>query len=94
MEVAFHDSAEDAEWIMSNIELIGTAIAKGILRYFDISFEETNTNIRSDIDILYKLGIINVPEYWNENAVKGKTVLGEYAATLIKRMVAFLNDRR
>ncbi len=94
VEVAFHDCAEDAEWIMSNIELIGTALAKGILKYFDIPFEETNTNIRSDINLLHKLGIINVPEYWNENAVKGKMVLGEYAAILIKRVVAFLNDRR
>lgn len=38
VEVAFHDNLEDAQWIISNIELIGTTIAKGILDYFNILY--------------------------------------------------------
>ena len=39
VEVAFHDSAEDATWIMNNIENIGVALAKGVLKYFGIPYE-------------------------------------------------------
>ncbi len=49
--------------------------------------------LRNEINLLHKLGIINVPEYWNENAVKGKMVVGEYAAILIKRIAAFLSRK-
>lgn len=34
LEVAFHDSEEDARWIINNIENIGRAIAIGINNYF------------------------------------------------------------
>lgn len=37
VEVAFHDNPQDAEWIMGNIEKIGAAITKGILRYFNLT---------------------------------------------------------
>lgn len=40
VEVAFHDNIEDATWIINNIELIGTTIAKGILKYFNILYVE------------------------------------------------------
>lgn len=40
LEVAFHDNAEDAAWIINNIEAIGTALAKGVLRYFGIPYKE------------------------------------------------------
>lgn len=33
LEVAFHDNKDDAEWIVGNIELIGTEIAKAICEY-------------------------------------------------------------
>ena len=42
IEVAFHDNPEDAAWIVNNIEGIGIAIAKGILKYFGISYLEGN----------------------------------------------------
>ncbi|MHB1453391.1 MAG: N-acetylmuramoyl-L-alanine amidase [Saccharofermentanales bacterium] len=38
IEIAFHDNADDAAWIIQNIEVIGTAIAKGILQYFGIPY--------------------------------------------------------
>ncbi|MEI6133024.1 MAG: N-acetylmuramoyl-L-alanine amidase [Bacillota bacterium] len=36
IEVAFHDSPEDAKWIVGNIKPIGLAIAKGILSYLKV----------------------------------------------------------
>lgn len=36
IEIAFHDRKEDAEWIINNITLIGTELAKGICEYFNV----------------------------------------------------------
>ena len=85
IEIAYHDNKDDAVWIINNIEVIGTVIAKGILKYFDIPFQKENSSLENDINLLNKLGIITSPDYWKENAIKGKTVNGEYVATLIKR---------
>lgn len=91
IEIAYHDNKDDAVWIINNIEVIGTVIAKGILKYFDIPFQQVNSSLENDINILNKLGIITSPDYWRENAVKGKTVNGEYAAVLIKKAADMLS---
>lgn len=39
IEIAFHDNFFDAVWILSNIENIGIAIAKGILKHLGISYK-------------------------------------------------------
>lgn len=90
IEIAYHDNKDDAVWIINNIEVIGTVIAKGILKYFDILFQQENSRLENDINILNKIGLISSPDYWIENAVKGRTVNGEYAATLIKRTADIL----
>lgn len=90
VEVAFHDNSEDAEWITSNIESIGTALAKGVLKYFNIPLQENRQSLANDIKLLQEFGIINTPEYWIQNAIKGKTVDGEYAAILIQRVASLL----
>ena len=38
IEIAFHDNPEDANWIIYNIELIGTELARGVLDYFGIKY--------------------------------------------------------
>lgn len=91
IEIAYHDNKDDAVWIINNIEVIGTVIAKGILKYFDIPFQKENSSLENDINILNKLGIISSPDYWIKNAVKGKTVNGEYVATLIKKAADMLS---
>ena len=91
IEIAYHDNKDDAVWIINNIEVIGTVIAKGILKYFAIPFQKENSSLENDIKVLQKLGIISSPDYWKENAVKGKTVNGDYAATLIKRTADILS---
>lgn len=40
IEIAFHDNSDDAKWIINNIELISTALAKGVLKYFGIPYKE------------------------------------------------------
>lgn len=90
VEVAFHDNSGDAQWIISHIVEIGTALARGILKYFGIPYREVSPNLDSELKLLQESGLIQSPEYWRQNAVKGKTVAGEYAAILIQRVAALL----
>jgi len=39
-EVAFHDNPEDAQYIIDNIYELGQAVAKGVLEYFGIAYQE------------------------------------------------------
>lgn len=43
IEVAFHDNAEDANFILNNIQAIGEAIAHGICDYFNIDFKKPSS---------------------------------------------------
>lgn len=45
------------------------------------------------VTILLRNGIISSPEYWNSNAVNGKTVNGGFAGILIVRMAQKLNNQ-
>lgn len=38
IEIAFHDNIDDAAWILNNMELVGIALAKGVLSYFGIAY--------------------------------------------------------
>ena len=44
------------------------------------------------VKLMVEKEIINSPHYWLDNARKGKTVNGEYAAILIKRVAGLLNQ--
>lgn len=90
VEVAFHDNADDANWIINHTELIGRAIANAVLRYFNIPTKDILPSLESALNVLQNNGIINSPEYWVQNGVSGKVVNGEYAAILIQRVAAFL----
>lgn len=92
VEVAFHDNSEDANWIMGHIETIGIAIANAVLRYFCITIKEVVSDLSLALSVLQKKGIINSPEYWMQNAVKGKMVNGEYVAIMIKRAASYLRE--
>lgn len=44
VEVAYHDNVDDATWIINNIEAIGIALTKGVLRYLGIQYIPYQTN--------------------------------------------------
>jgi len=52
--------------------------------------EQPRDKLAEALDVLVTKGIINTPEYWQENAREGKTVNGAYAATLIERVAALI----
>lgn len=91
VEIAFHDNPDDARWILVNIEPIGIALAKGILNYFGVPYIDEEKELHEAVDVLVAAGIIYSPQYWKDNAVKGKTANGEYAGLLIKRVAAYIN---
>lgn len=93
VEIAFHDDAEDAKWIIANIEKIGTALAKGVLNYFDIEFVSETYELEQAVKVLKEKGIIKDSDYWVSNAVPGRMVRGEFAATLIKRAALIMTSK-
>jgi len=93
IEIAFHDNAADAKWIIGNIEGIGTALAKGLLKYFGIEYIPESYEIEQAVKVLKEKGIITDPDYWVYNAVQGRIVRGEFAATLIKRAASILKGK-
>ena len=52
IEVAFHDNLEDANWIINNIDKIGVALAKGVLRYFNIPYK---VKVDDNSKVLYRV---------------------------------------
>lgn len=90
IEVAFHDQPDDAKWILENIESIGIAIAKGILKYFDIEWIDDRSELEKAVDILAETGFILSPQYWKDNAVPGGAINGAYAGLLVKRIGSFI----
>ncbi|RKD25206.1 N-acetylmuramoyl-L-alanine amidase [Caminicella sporogenes DSM 14501] len=55
--------------------------------------EKAVNELERDLKNLTEIGIINSPDYWLQNAVKGKTVKGEYAAVLIERIAEVINKK-
>lgn len=57
VEIAFHDNVEDAEWIISNIESIAIALAKGVLRYFGINYVPQKIKPLKDSSCFYRVQV-------------------------------------
>jgi hypothetical protein len=55
-----------------------------------VELERPKEELEGAIKVLQGKGILASPDYWIENAKEGKTVNGEYAAILIKRVADFL----
>jgi len=55
--------------------------------------EKTKDELNNALKVLTEIGVINSPEYWVQNAVKGKKIKGEYAAVLIERVAKFIRQK-
>ena len=75
-------------------------IAKAVLAQVGIKYIESTESEQPDdplkdaLEILVKNGIVSSPEYWQENARAGKTIKGEYAASLIEKMRAYILSKQ
>jgi len=89
VEIGFIDNTNDNFIFDGKSEEIARGIAKAIIEELGVEYMEEESALKQAVDILAEKGIIGTPEYWVEHAKAGKTVNGEYAATLIERMAAF-----
>jgi N-acetylmuramoyl-L-alanine amidase len=77
IEIAYHDNKDDAVWIVANIEIIGIAIAKGILEYLEIKYIAIVKVENVKKNILYRVIAGSFSEKENaENRVKELKKLG------------------
>lgn len=60
VETAFHDNKDDAAWIINNIEVIGMALAKGILAYFGIQYKESSNTVESGTKPEFKPYLVKI----------------------------------
>ncbi|AHM57227.1 cell wall hydrolase/autolysin [Peptoclostridium acidaminophilum DSM 3953] len=91
VEIGFVDNTSDNLIFDGKKEEIARDIAKAILDELGVEYMEEGSALKQALDILVERGLIGTPEYWVEHAKAGKTVNGEYAATLIERMAALLS---
>ncbi|QGT99490.1 N-acetylmuramoyl-L-alanine amidase [Candidatus Syntrophocurvum alkaliphilum] len=91
IEIGFLDNKNDNYLFDSRREEITTGITKAILDQLGITYVEEDKELIDAVNILVDKNIINSPQYWIDNARKDKTVKGEYAAILIKRIALLSN---
>ncbi len=45
IEIAYHDNAEDEQWIKNNIDLIAKSISEALAEFFEIDFTDNDTEL-------------------------------------------------
>lgn len=90
IEIGFIDNSNDNELFDSKREEIIEGITKAILTELGIAYINEDTELKEAIQVLVDKGIISSPDYWLQNAQKGKNVNGEYTAILIKKAANLL----
>ena len=96
IEHAFFTNPSDLKLLKDDNfrKLCAKVIVKTLCDYYLKDFKETDISEKdnADIELLQKLRILNTPEYWIKNAVKGNRVEGEFAAILIQRTAELLRQ--
>ncbi|HZG16982.1 MAG TPA: phosphodiester glycosidase family protein [Candidatus Bathyarchaeia archaeon] len=98
IEYGFIDNPEDLSDLQANWQKYAEAVVKGFCEYLGYKYiaPSTGTNIDAELNaalaVLVEKGIINTPDYWLKNAVKGSSVSGEYAGILIKNVSKKLQE--
>lgn len=96
VEIGFIDNSRDNALFDKKYGEIVKGISRAVLAQAGIKYieeedpKQPNDTLKDHLGILVKNGIVSSPEYWLENARAGKTVKGEYAALLIKRIGEFI----
>lgn len=63
VEIAYHDNAEDAQWIKANIGAIARALAQAVTAYFGLPFIEPQAREATVVTSGGNLNIRNYPSY-------------------------------
>lgn len=72
VEIAFHDNAADAAFIINNIQELGIAIAKGVCSYLGINFGATDTpTVTVTAEAVENVGPVRNPVSYNAIVTSG-----------------------
>ena len=72
VEIAFHDNAADAAFIINNIQELGIAIAKGVCSYLGINFGATDTpTVTVTAEAVENVGPVRNPVSYNAVVTSG-----------------------
>ncbi len=84
IEIAFHDNKEDSYWIINNINKIAIALAKGILKYFDVDDVEYRQATEEPAKVYYRVMAGSFSKRKNaENQIKNLNKAGFDATIMI-----------
>ncbi|QDX95302.1 N-acetylmuramoyl-L-alanine amidase [Brevibacillus laterosporus] len=94
MEYGFIDHVGDAQKLTNNWKRYAEAVLKAFSSHighpYSPALEEPIDDFQMAVDALVQAKIITSPDYWKQNAGPNGTVLGDYAAQLIKNMANHL----
>jgi N-acetylmuramoyl-L-alanine amidase len=76
-EMAFHDNAEDAAWLIANRQACATAFEKGICSYFGITYIPDFVPPAMDYESLYKEAQSQITSLQSQLAAKNQELAAE-----------------
>ena len=95
IEIGFIDNSQDNTLFDTKRDEIVKAVSGAILSQLGLAYiEESKIGLEGALEVLVRNGILKSPEYWLGNAQAGKTVKGEYAGLLIKRMAEYISPQQ
>jgi len=95
IEIGFIDNSQDNALFDAKKNEIVKAVSCAILSQLGLAYiEESKIGLEGDLEVLVRNGILKSPGYWLENARAGKTIKGEYAGLLIKRIAEYISSQQ
>ena len=84
IEVAFHDNAEEARWIIDSTEAIAEAICKGVCKHYAVKYVPPVDEEPEEPNVLYKVQVGAYGQKSNAEAMQKKLKADGYDAMIVK----------
>lgn len=85
IEVAFHDNAEEAQWIIDSTEAIAEAICKGVCKHYGRSYVENVVDSEPvKADVLYKVQVGAYSKKSGAETMRKKLKADGYEAMIVE----------
>lgn len=86
IEVAFHDNAEEAQWIIDNTEAIAEAICQGVCNHYNVEYVKPVTEQPKEpekVDKLYRVQVGAYSKKANAEAMQKKLKAAGFDALIV-----------
>ncbi|MBB6214947.1 N-acetylmuramoyl-L-alanine amidase [Anaerosolibacter carboniphilus] len=97
VEYGFADNANDTQRLLEHWQEYAEAVVKAFCQHIGHPYkapQKEKTALEKALDVFIQEGITTTPDYWLQNAVPGEVVKGEYAAIMIEKAAARINQLR